>query len=288
MEDRSTAQDPMRLLTDHPKFQTTLEKLQTVLKERELPEVHYDCAECQDSGRIYVNRKEPFRETSYLGFVSCECVRQRAVKALLETIDRRFKRFAVPRLSEMEPRFDCFPDDAEASRLVGAAQASAISLMRKDPFSSFVFGGDNDTGKTHMAYALLVNACEQGRRCVHIKLRDLLDEWGKEARHEPAENGQAFRSTINARDLQDGQWSILIDEFDKTGVTEFKSAELYNFLDEIWRKEHQLIVTVNNRKTVVIDKWSRIDDTYGASIAKRLYSESKGVGLFVDELKARN
>jgi len=215
----------------------------------------------------------------------CVCRRRKAVEYLMETIDQRFKRFAPPRLADLSPRYDCFRDDPAGSKWVGDAQAEAIALMCANPFSSFVFGGDNDTGKTHMAYSLLVNACETGRTCVHIKLRDLLDEWGKEARGEAGKDGKAFRSTVRASDLARGQWSILLDEFDKTGVTEFRSAELYNFLDEIWRKGHQLIVTVNLRKDRVIEKWSRIDETYGASIAKRLYSEARGVGLFVDEIK---
>jgi hypothetical protein len=225
----------------------------------------FECGVCRDVGLVTVGddgQPCPARR--------CECRLRRIVERGLAAIPRTF---GVPRLDSLEPRPDLHPD-----------QPAVVEHMKANPSDSYLFAGDNGTGKTHLAYALYVHALHAGRTCRALTVQSLLAEYKRMEMGESGENGQPFVAQVTPENLQSpsSRWTLLLDEFEKARVSEFTSEMLFALLDSAWKYGHQLIVTTNMPLGRLMDRWSRIDEVYGRSIVKRLSSMCIGVGFFFE------
>jgi DNA replication protein DnaC len=233
------------------------------------PEPAYNCADCRDAHYIIV----PGR-----GAKPCKCRQRRIIERAMQQIPATVR---VGRLEDLQPRYNLVPDKQQAARL-GDLQKQAISTVKQNPLGSYLLMGDNGAGKTHIAYTLYAHAAQQGRRVVACPLRDLLEDFKRYELGDSGDNGQRFYPRVSPSELQSGgeKWTILLDEFEKARVTEFTSEMLFNLLDAAWKYQHQLIVTSNMDDDELIARWSKIDDVYGRSIAKRLGASCTAIGLF--------
>lgn len=253
-------------LTNQTTTRTSNLKIESEISGR-APE--FGCRECSDVSYVVIPGK---------GARPCVCKQKRIVDRALAQIPPEMK---ITSLAELKPRYDLVPNPAKA-RAVGEVQKAAIDEMGRNPFQSFLFVGDNGAGKTHLAYTLYAHAVANQRRAVACSTRDLLDDFKRYELGESGENGQRFYPRVSASELQTNseKWTILLDEFEKCRVTEFTSEMLFNLLDSVWKFNHQIIVTSNLDEDALIARWSKIDDVYGRSIAKRLAASCTVIGLF--------
>lgn len=246
---------PTELFKDEPKMLGS--------DRRSSSEPVFECAVCSDVGMVTV-----FVEGVSKGVKRCECRTRKIIQAGLKDVPPEF---GVPMLGSLAPRPGLHRD-----------QRAVIEHMKQHPFESYLFCGENGTGKSHFAYALYVHALFAGRRSVACTLRELLDEFKRMEMREAGADGKAFMARVTPGQLQQDKerWTIVLDEFEKARVTEFTSEMLFALLDSAWKYGHQMIVTSNKSIEELIDRWGRIDEVYGRSIVKRLAATCNGIGFF--------
>lgn len=242
----------------------------------------HGCELCDYTGYVFV---APYcdlgtRRECSSGVRRCECVERRIVERALAAVP---KELGMPRLEDLRPRYDLHPHGPFARR-VGDVQAAAIAEMRARPEASYLLCGENGTGKTHLAYALYLEALFAGRRVVACTVQELLDEFKRMELRETGRDGGAFRARVVPEDLRQKhtRWTVLLDEFEKARVTEFTCETLFALLDAAWKFGHQLLVTSNKDFAGLEERWGRVDEVYGRSIVKRLTAAATGVEIFFD------
>jgi IstB-like ATP binding protein len=239
-----------------------------------------ECQTCMDAGMITVatgDNRYPFAAKR------CECRVRRIIEKAIAAVPSEL---GVPKLSELKPAKDLHPVAAYAKH-IERVQEQAIAAMQSAPLDDYLFCGENGTGKTHLAYALYLNALFAGRRVVAVTMQELLDEFKAMELGKSGEDGKPFRARITPDDLRQNseQWTVLIDDFVQARVTEFTCELLCALLDAAWKYGHQLIATSNKNVDDIIERWSRIDEVYGRTMAKRLTAKCMCVELFFDGVK---
>jgi DNA replication protein DnaC len=152
-------------------------------------------------------------------------------------------------------------------------QAVIIAELKRHPDRSYLFCGENGSGKTHFAWALYRHSLSKGRRVVGCSVRELLEDYRKAAINGKGEEEVAsFRPRVLPADLRvKGQeWTIFLDEFEKARPSEFASEVLFELIDAAYQFQHQLIVTTNFTVEKLITHWGRLDEVWGKSIVRRL------------------
>ena len=215
----------------------------------------------------------------------CECRVRRIIEKAISAVPSEL---GVPKLMELQPAKDLHPV-ASYARHIENVQAQAIRAMQAAPFDDYLFCGENGTGKTHMAYALYLHALFAGHRVVACTVQELLDEFKSMELGKSGKDGQPFRARIVPEDLRQNseKWTVLIDDFVQARVTEFTCEMLCALLDAAWKYGHQLIVTSNKNVDDLIERWSRVDEVYGRTMAKRLTAKCMCVELFFDGLSSQ-
>lgn len=219
-----------------------------------------DCPLCFGTGMIMGDN----------GARRCECEKRR-VRA--EFFARIPAEFGVPRLNEIKPDAGRHP-----------RQAGAIAGIRENPEESYFIFGANGTGKTFLGWALCVNAFEIGRKVVVADLDRLLKDWRKYQfgfGGPEEERDLSWRPPLLAEDLQQSgrQYTIFLDEIGATSPTEYAAKEFFHLLKAAHEFGHQVVTTCNVNPQALQAHWSRQDEFWGNSIARRLAEYSTQVNL---------
>lgn len=185
------------------------------------------------------------------------------VEMLREKIPERY-RGAV--LETLEPRPDLHP-----------TQTELIAYMRANPAVNYYICGRNDTGKTHMLYALYDHAVRANRNVIISTLFEMV---------EAAKSLFAPATVIKPRyfpwadaDLDQSRYlySIFIEDIDKARPTEYVAELLFDYLDRIYRHKHQLVVTSQLDPQALIDHFEKADSRYGVGITRRIVNDETAV-----------
>lgn len=198
------------------------------------------------------------------GFKRCECETRRIREDFFARVPAEF---GVPNLYESTADVERHP-----------RQQEAIATMMRRPNDSYFIYGRNGAGKTFLAWALCVNAFEDGRKVVVMDLDRLLKDWRK---YEFSEPDDRWRPPILAEDLQQSgrQYAVFLDEIGATSPTEYAAKEFFHLLKAAHEHGHQVITTCNVSPQELQAHWSRQDAFWGNSIARRLAEYSTQVNL---------
>jgi len=189
---------------------------------------------------------------------NCLCVRRKLNRAQLAIIPPVF---GMPRLMRLRPRVDLHPN-----------QAAAIEIVQSNPNGSYLFTGNNGTGKSHLAWAIFRYVISKRRPAVACTVRDLLYEYRRVEVGVP--EGEILKSPrVTAENLRKPgkSWLLFLDEFEKARPSEFASEQLFNLLDAAKSFGHQLVITSNFNPEKLRAHWGRIDEVWGNSIMTRLW-----------------
>lgn len=188
---------------------------------------------------------------------NCLCVRRRSARAQLAMVPPAFSN---PKLSRLKPRADLHP-----------RQANVIAAVQANPNDSYAFYGRNQTGKSHLAWAIFRHVVASRRSAVACTVRDLLSEFRRVEIGVP--DGETLKSPrVTAEQLRKPgkPWLLFLDEFEKARPSEFASEQLFNLLDAAKSFNHQIVITSNLNADALRAHWSRIDEIWGNSIMTRL------------------
>lgn len=192
------------------------------------------------------------------GAKRCRCKAEKERATALALVPPRF---GSPRLDTLAARSDLHPK-----------QAQIISGIRANPNESYLFYGLNGVGKSHLGWALYCHAIAEGRRAVAAKLDALLTEYRKFELQRSDDPENHWRPCILSEDLKskDRRWTIFLDELEKSTPTEFAAKRLFALLDAAQEYGHQLLFTSNLTPEKLQHRWSREDEVWGNSIARRI------------------
>lgn len=196
----------------------------------------------------------------------CECEKRRVRADFFARIPAEFN---VPRLARITPDRERHP-----------RQVDVIARIRQAPEESYFIFGSNGTGKTFLGWAICVEAFEAGRKVVVADLDLLLKDWRK-YQFGRDESDYTWRPPLLAEDLQQGgrQYTIFLDEIGATSPTEYAAKEFFHLLKAAHEFGHQVVTTCNVSPQQLQAHWSRQDQFWGNSIARRLAEYSTQVNL---------
>lgn len=201
----------------------------------------------------------------------CVCEAQRIRDRFYAQIPAEF---GVPKLSEIQPDVNRHPN-----------QAKAIDGIRSSPDESYFIYGANGAGKTFLGWALCVHAFRTGRKVVVMDLDRLLKDWRKyEFGRRGEEPDYTWRPPLLAEDLQQSgrRYTVFLDEIGATSPTEYAAKEFFHLLKAAHEFGHQVVTTCNVSPRQLQAHWSRSDQFWGNSIARRLAEYSTQVNLLAE------
>lgn len=234
------------------------------------------CKNCFGSGMEVVKGK---------GARPCTvCQKDKRRNELITRIPDKVKKFGVPELKSLKPRKDLHPFP-EYADLIFRKQKEILEKIQTNPLANFYLSGNNGCGKTTIAYAILLNAFDQGRKCVATTLSELLEEF-RVYQMSDGEDRLRNRPVILPEQLRQSErkFSLLIDEVGSPKVSEYRGEMLNALLNQLQNFGHQIIVTSNQTYRNFIEKWSREDSTHGDTIARRMSENAVGFECFWSNL----
>lgn len=191
------------------------------------------------------------------------CVRPEDRIAIMR--ERVPKRYQGITLEHLEPRVDLHPQ-----------QAKHIKLLQDHPERNYYICGRNDTGKTHLLYALYDHALVSGRNVMIGTLFEMIESV-KSGFGEHPENRKIHGIRMADLDQTRYKYGIFIDDADKARPTEFVAEFFFDFVDRIYKNQHQLVVTSQLDPEGLADHFERAHSRYGVGIARRIINEETGV-----------
>lgn len=228
------------------------------------------CGICNDTGT----------ELTETGARTCACVRQKLQQRRIAEKDRKLARidarYAGVTLAGLTPRAELHPD-----------QGRYIARMRAAPFENYYICGNNDTGKTHLLWALYESAVSAGRGVAAGTLFDMLESMKSLFRlnHRRNQGESTDPETNPFANLQGAApFSAFIDDVDKARPTEFAAEFFFSYVDALYRYKHQIVVTsqldpekrVDGRDSL-IDHFEKADARYGIGIVRRLVNDETNI-----------
>lgn len=153
------------------------------------------------------------------------------------------------------------------------SQLMAVELIKSHPTDSFVICGKYGTGKTYLMYALCEAAAhDPTRQIVACTMRELFDQYYA------AFNPQSQNTPdvmVRPSDLAQDKtpYSLFLDDIDKTGVTEFTSAQILALFNAAYNFRHQLVITTQKSPDDLKAHFERTDEMYGGAIVRRIVNE---------------
>jgi len=215
-----------------------------------------DCHRCKNTRFVEVPSQRAVKR--------CRCVlryQNRKALAIIPT-----EHFGIPKLSRLQPRPDIHP-----------SQCDVIPLVKSQPNSSYLLCGVNESGKSHIAWALYRHAVAGRRRVVASSLNQLLRQYrdwellSPDTRFFASRERSKERPLVLPEDLVSLlKHTLFLDEFEKANVTEFTCRMLFELLSAARDFGHQVILTSNKGWDDLCERWSQIDEVYGRSIMTRL------------------
>lgn len=230
------------------------------------------CPQCYGAGMEIVEGK---------GARPCTvCRKEKRREKLLREIPPKIKKYGIPDLKTLMPRRDLHPMQEVAEKIY-EEQKRFLERVRENPFRGFYLAGMNGCGKTTIAYAVLLNAFENGRQVVALTLSELLEQFQLYT-NSSGEEKQRNRPVILPEQLRQDEtkYSILLDEVGSPKASEYRGEMFFNFLNAVQNFEHQLIVTSNKKYRDFVEKWNAFDETHGDSIARRLSENAIAMQCF--------
>jgi DNA replication protein DnaC len=231
---------------------TALERERLAKAVESAPSAEPNCLECGDLGWV--------EKGTGLGW--CKCRKQIILERKLSIVPPLYR--DVDLWSTMEPR----PD-------IHRSQQEVFSVIKENPFDSYLLLGAGGVGKTRIMWALFRNAVMEGREVFACTAIQLLAEY-RASFDDP-------ESPVTVR----GEWlrmnskptSVFIDDIDKARPSEYAAEQLYDVVDAAYSTSHQLVVTSNLDIPVLIKHFERADERYGSPIVRRL-ADSTVVKMF--------
>jgi chromosomal replication initiation ATPase DnaA len=150
-------------------------------------------------------------------------------------------------------------------------QAEYVPLVKANPTASYLLAGRNETGKTHISWALYRHAIGRGNRTAYFVLQSWIDAAQRydlladEVRQKVIPPLLASQLETNAE-----RWTVFFDEIHAVRVSDYTSRELARMFTAIRDFGHQLIATTNMTWEQLGDHYSKIDPIYGRTIMTRL------------------
>lgn len=212
------------------------------------------CPDCFGSGMAVVPGE---------GAKRCHCeverLRIETLQIALAGIPRRYK---DADLTTLEPRSDLHPD-----------QAKVIEYMQGHPDDNYFFCGRPDSGKTHFYWALYRDRANHGVPVFASKLFALIE--GIKAHmfnNEP--------TPLPSLDVP--RISIFLEDVNKARPTEFVAERFFNFLDDIYTRRHQIVVTSQLSPEQLIKYFEKQDDegitvVDGQAIVRRMKNDETAI-----------
>lgn len=169
----------------------------------------------------------------------CECWHVARRQAFYDTVPPEFR---SSRLNDAQP------DPSRHSH-----QDEMLTIIRQDPFASYIAVGNNGTGKSFACWLLAMNAFEKGRRVIAIDLDSLLKQYRS------YEFNDGANPAILADDLKhrEDKVTIFIDEIAATNPTEYAAKEFFQLLKAAHEFQHQVLMTCNISLNELQAYWSR-------------------------------
>jgi DNA replication protein DnaC len=196
----------------------------------------------------------------HVGMVAtrCQCWHENRRRAFYDAVP---KEFLGSRLDTAQP------DPGRHPR-----QSEMLATIRSDPEASYIFVGQNGSGKSFASWLLVMNCFESGRRTVVVDLDGLLKQYRL------YEFNEGANPAVLADDLKpfpSGQKrdpiTIFIDEIAATTPTEYAAKEFFHLLKAAHEFGHQVLMTCNVTLDELHRHWgSRCDSALSNSIMRRI------------------
>jgi DNA replication protein DnaC len=248
-------------------------------------------------------RTTPKPETRALSFVSqrtdkpiCELCNGTGVEAVPGKGARSCSACTLPAqersrsllLSKIPRRYSGARLDTLEANGLHKDQKRLVSFVKTHPFENYYLCGDNDTGKTHILWALYANAVTSGRNVIVTKLVDWIESLKAEFSRSTPE--RAVERYARIADLRQSRYpfSIFLDDIDKARPTEYVAEVFFNLIDTIYNYQHQLVVTsqldpeksVKGRNSLIQHFEGRgetYDGRYAIGIVRRIVNDETNV-----------
>lgn len=179
--------------------------------------------------------------------------------------------------------YDSVPREFLGSRLETAQpdpgrhpkQTEMLATIRRDPNASYIFVGDNGSGKSFASWLLVMAAFESDRRTVAIDLDSLLKQYRL---HEFNDGANPAVLADDLKPYPSGQKrepvTIFIDEIAATTPTEYAAKEFFHLLKAAHEFDHQVLMTCNISLEQLQRHWGgkgdRGDPALSNSIMRRI------------------
>ncbi len=241
----------------------------TISQNGDIPASTYQCAECQDAGRVYVQQlgTEKFANKLYTVMKDCTCklenVRQKRLSAIPPTF-----RGAI--LSKIQPNGNIHPE-----------QMRVIPIMKANPFGSYFLAGKTGKGKSMLMWALYREAVLSDKKVVACTLTELLDEYKRFIQLSMSKQELVY-PRLSAEHLRQShtKYSIFLDDLDKAKPTEYAMEQLFELANAIYDFQHQIVVTTNLSVTKLIAHFERAEERFGGAICRRLVNNGEVCEMF--------
>jgi len=261
-------------------FQRISEEFQSLISRSaklQLPDAPETCEFCKGFGT----------EITELGARPCRCKRAQMRDRVIAQIPERNRINGAPSLADLTPHLSREHEiqSEETQERILAWQGAMIRFAQANPFQSLVLCGSNKIGKSHIAYAMFLNAFDHFRRVRCFNLKDLLIDYARSARGEQQADGSAFVPRLTKSELAapEHRYTILIDELHAPlpSLTEPQTVTVFELLDAIKANRHQLIALSNYPMNALRNGFRKHDKYLGDSIISRLQEEAVQDEMFI-------
>jgi DNA replication protein DnaC len=244
------------------------------------------CPACHGTGRIQIT--EQWEETDRYHVINKSCPVDFRMKSKLGIIKKLLpSRYYRSNIGTLKP--------SPNSKMDMQRQATVIQHLWNNSTRSFLFYGDPGTGKTTFATALVRHALERDWEghihtgCGNFNtvswiqylnwdtyIQSLLD-WQNHP--DTAEEPSVTPTLIHNNAAKGRTTCLVIEEIDKSRLTEFKANKLFELVCAMDATESQLIITTNYATKEEFQSWLCQGDTriVGEAIWRRLSDNCKFV-----------
>lgn len=236
-----------------------LKRAQTILlKQYRIPknykDPHWDCSNCQDSGRIYSQQKGDY--------IPCPCSEERRFSLFLQgsNLPLRLQKACFEKASfQYYSSRETVPSGKthqEQARLVHKRTRRFIHHLAQGEVSrGLLIFGPVGSGKSYLLGCIANEAISHGLEVRYIVYNDLLEE----LRHTFSKKEKDTSSMEIIHQTREVPL-LLIDDLGTESSSEFTANTLYSIIDYRYREEKPLVITTNLEIDELKDKFSLMGD----------------------------
>lgn len=228
----------------------------------------FNCGVCRDMGMKLV-RDGDYRGNPQFVAVVCDCRKQRVFESrfnhVLFNTPQEYS-FLKNGLESVVPDLKRHPK-----------QGKIVERIREFPADSYLFFGLSGCGKSLLSWAIAQSAARAGKQIFFGTADELIDSFRTWLVHQRKIEKLNLRSLEQLQDPKEDKWLIMIDEIDKTKLTDYSLKTLFGIIKTAVEYGHQLIVTSNRTLEEVEDRWLLKDkdgsldaENYASVIRRRL------------------